>query len=199
MYRLPDGTTIRQPRQVEIGETIYPKTIFTSWPLEKLNGLGIYPIIEQRYDSKRYKIVNRNEEIRDGHVYITFTLEERPEYIENYKKILYEKINSDRMDEIDSGVECLGYVWDSDEVSRNNLTGAVTGLFSGILSPDSDTGIVIRWRTKDNQDIDLTENQLKELSAAMLNHVNTAYTVSWQKKTQVDQCTTVEEIDALFE
>ena len=197
MYRLPNGRTIKQPEQIIIDGILYPKTIFSQWSLERLNNIGIYPIIEQKYNSKRYKIQKTKEKIINGSIYIIYELKEKDEFLESYKRSKYNEININRKNTIESGIEYMNHVWDSDETSRNNLMGAVLGVSSGVLLPDSENGYVIKWRTSDNQDIDLTAEQLIGLSTAMLNHVNTSYIKSWKKKSLISSCNTVEEIDSI--
>lgn len=96
MYRLPDGKIIKFPKQVTINGVIYPKTIFTQWSVEKLNDIGIYPIIEEKkYDRNKYIIKEKKEEIKDGCIYITYTTVENPEYESNEMNRL--RITRDKM------------------------------------------------------------------------------------------------------
>ncbi len=117
--------------------------------------------------------------------------------LQNLKTIKTNEINHKRKKFIDSGIECLGYTWDSDDISRNNLIGTLLAYNAGILKVDETTGYVIKWRTKDNQDVFLTPQDLTELSTTMLNHVNNAYLISWDSKNQITNCKTKDEIDVI--
>ena len=196
-YKLSNGNIINGPRKIEIDGIIYTKDIFTKWSTRKLNSIGIYPINEQSYDKNRYKIISNDEKVIDGILHITYDLEEKTEYLESYKKLKYKEINVNRENVIESGIKYMNYTWDSDEISRNNLIGAVLGFSAGILQPDSETGYVIKWRTSDNQDINLTGEELIGLSTAMLNHVNISYMKSWEKKSLINNCNSVEEINSI--
>lgn len=119
------------------------------------------------------------------------------EQLASAKTAKSKEINAARLAAIESGVHWGGYVWDSDETSRGNLTGAVSGYQAGLLSSASETGCVITWRTSDNQDIPLTGEDLLALSGAMLAHVNEQYLASWTLKNQVDTAETVEAVKAI--
>jgi hypothetical protein len=120
------------------------------------------------------------------------------ESLEDTKSAAYQRINIARLKVVDGGVEWNGYIWDSDETSRNNLTGSISGFQAGLFAADPETGIVITWRTADNQDIELTAVELLGMAGAMLNHVNTQYQRSWVLKQQINAATTVEAVAAII-
>jgi hypothetical protein len=120
------------------------------------------------------------------------------EQLATAKTTAYKRINAARLKIVEGGVEWNGYVWDSDAVSRNNLTGTIAGYQAGLFAADPETGIVIKWRTADNQDIDLTVTELLSLAGAMLAHINTQYQRSWTLKQQINAAATVEAMAAII-
>ena len=101
-------------------------------------------------------------------------------------------INQWRTEAIDAGVEYAGVRYDTDAVSRDNITGTLTAVQAGVPLPDGFT-----WRSEDNQDIPMTVGNLAGLSAVVLAHVNTCYQRSWALKAEVDAAETVAEVDAV--
>ncbi len=101
-------------------------------------------------------------------------------------------INRDRDSAIDGGVSCGVNVFDSDDVSRNNLTSTVAAVQAGVPLPAGFT-----WRSKNDQDVPLDAAGLIALAGAMLGHVNLQYQKSWNLKAQVAAAVTVAELDAI--
>ena len=133
-----------------------------------------------------------------GDVYVPYKDSLSPEdYLSEYKEEKKASINVDRLAAIESGISYNGYEWDSTLVSQSNLTGVVSALQAGIITPASGTGTVIVWRNMDNQDIDMSQEDIFGLSAAMLSRVDTCYKKSWSLKAQVDAATTVSGVDAI--
>jgi len=92
---------------------------------------------------------------------------------------------------ISSGVVWNNYTWDCDTQSRANLTSVVATISAGVLLPNN-----FVWRTKDNQNILMSSDDVVALSSAMLTHVNEAYQESWQRKAVVASASTEAEVDA---
>ena len=99
-------------------------------------------------------------------------------------------IDADRDATLNNGFTWDGYMFDSDEASRNNLTSVVASVNAGIPLPPN-----FVWRTKDNQSLPLTATQLVELGGAMLDFVNATYVTSWDRKTVVQNATTFQQVD----
>jgi hypothetical protein len=58
----------------------------------------------------------------------------------------------------------------------------------------------ITWRTMDNAYIQIEDSvSLKLFTDAMTAHVNSHFQASWQAKDQIDNASTVEEVEAIFE
>lgn len=78
---------------------------------------------------------------------------------------------------IEAGVTFDGHLYDSDQRSRDNLTGAVAAFSAGVPVPEGFT-----WRTADNQNVPMTLESLRGLAAAMLAHVDAQYRAAWAAK-----------------
>lgn len=90
------------------------------------------------------------------------------------------QINQWREEALNAGVEFNGHVFDSDERSRQNLTGVVGAVNAGIPLPE---GFV--WRSAANVNVPMTTPELVALAATMLQHVNAQYARSWQRKAEL--------------
>lgn len=102
------------------------------------------------------------------------------------------QINAWRAIAIDAGMTFAGHNYDSDDVSRANLTGAVAAFVAGVPIPAGFT-----WRTSDNQDVAMDLPTLIGLAGTMIDYVNTQYAHSWQLKAQADAATTVSAVEAI--
>ncbi|ARP89832.1 hypothetical protein CAL14_05625 [Bordetella genomosp. 9] len=103
-----------------------------------------------------------------------------------------EKITASCLAAIDSGFDYGGHRYDSDLVSRTNIIGTATGVQAGIPVPAGFT-----WRTSDNENVPLDGPGVIALGAALLQHVNQQYALSWQLKAQIEAATTAEEVAAI--
>ncbi|WP_321367901.1 DUF4376 domain-containing protein [uncultured Desulfuromusa sp.] len=82
---------------------------------------------------------------------------------------------------ISGGVNHAGYDWDTDDVSRGYLTGAVANVNAGIpLSED------FTWTTADDSDVPMDAAGLIALGAAVTRHVNTQHVKSRILKAQIE-------------
>jgi len=109
------------------------------------------------------------------------------EYAKNRKR---RQIDSERDEAIVAGFTWGGHEWDADTVSRANLTCVASAVTAGIPLPSGFT-----WRTKDNQNVPVTDTDVLSLGAAMIAHVNTKYQAAWGRKAVVDAATTMEEVE----
>lgn len=108
-------------------------------------------------------------------------------FIKEQKKI---QIEEWRDVAIASGVNYNGYIFDSDPVSIANLNDTLTVINCGMELPS-----LFVWRTKDNLNVPMSEENLKELANTFFIHKNQCYTKSWQLKELVDKCRTTNEIN----
>lgn len=90
-------------------------------------------------------------------------------------------LNQTREQKLNEGLEFDGNSYDSDQRSRENLSGTVAFIASGNSLPPGFT-----WRTSDNQNIAMDETKVVQFGAAMIAFVNDIYGISWTLKSQVD-------------
>jgi hypothetical protein len=77
MWKLPNGKTIATPKDIRIGETNYPRSIFRKWSKEELATLGIKPFRETRYHGAYYRSTGFADIETDGEIVRTHTLTNR--------------------------------------------------------------------------------------------------------------------------
>lgn len=74
---------------------------------------------------------------------------------------------------INGGISHAGYDWDTDDVSRGYLTGAVVNINAGIPLPEG-----FSWTAADDSDVPMDASGLIALGAAVTLHVNTQHVKS---------------------
>lgn len=114
-----------------------------------------------------------------------------PPTLEQLKEIKRSEIRKDRDISIAGGVVFNNVAFDSDQRSRDNLTGAVAAFTAGVPLPAN-----FVWRSADNQNIPMDMPSLVGLAATVVSHVNTQYAISWQRKAAVDAATTPAEVES---
>lgn len=102
------------------------------------------------------------------------------------------QINAATLAAIDAGFEHEGHVFDSDARSQTNIIGTANAVGAGIPLPES-----FAWRTKANENVPMDGPGIIALGAALLQHVNAQYAVSWQLKADIEAATTPEQLDAI--
>lgn len=99
-------------------------------------------------------------------------------------------VNILRDQKVAGGVTFDGKRFDTDTLSRANLSGAVSSANGpGGVPP----GLV--WRSADNEAVPMTPQKLAQLGRAVLDHVNACYTRSWQIKEAIAASSDPESID----
>lgn len=103
----------------------------------------------------------------------------------------HDAINEHREKLFDSGIFYMGYIFDSDEKSRLNVTAVTAAIASGIpLLPG------FSWRSQNNTSVPMTSQQFMGLAVALLARTNQIYGVSWYHKDAVSTLETLEAVDA---
>lgn len=90
------------------------------------------------------------------------------------------RVNELRDRHLNGGFSWGNRSWDSDQRSRDNLSGAVASVAAQIPLPAG-----FAWRTAHNVDLPMTASDLVSLGAAMFAHVNACYVKSWDLKAQL--------------
>lgn len=95
------------------------------------------------------------------------------EYLE-YKQGL---VNEYRDNLINQGYTWNGYRFDTNETARQNITSVTTAISNGIQLPSNYV-----WRSADNENVPMTEQDLISLGATIMDWVTEIYGVSWYHK-----------------
>lgn len=96
---------------------------------------------------------------------------------------------------IDSGVNVSGIgIFDSDDTSRQNVSGAAIAAQSIIATGGS---FSFEWTLKDNSRVSLTAQQILTVHITGVSFINSVYNYAASLRTQIDNATTVGEIDAI--
>lgn len=123
---------------------------------------------------------------------ITEWVDEMPATLIELKSLRAADITAASLAAIEAGFEFAGHRYDSDLISRTNIIGTATGVQAGIALPEGFT-----WRTSDNQNVPMDGAGVIALGAALLQHVNQQYAVSWQLKAEIEAATTAEDVAAI--
>lgn len=102
------------------------------------------------------------------------------------------RANAARERAMELGVSWGGETWDADLRSRANLTAVLAAISAGVPLPPGFT-----WRTLDNRDVAMDAGELRQLGAAMLEHVNGCYRRSWALKAAIDATPDPAAVDVL--
>lgn len=99
------------------------------------------------------------------------------------------KIPALRDDYMSGGFMYMGYLFDSDDLSRLNIIGTCGAVTAGIPLPAS-----FAWRNRNNVDVPMTGPQMIGMGAVLLQFVNKIYVVSRWHKAAIDTYTTYAEL-----
>jgi hypothetical protein len=77
MWKLPNGKTINHPRDVLVGDTMYPAQIFRRWSKLELSMIGIFPFREESFDSQYYRSTGSEDVEIDGEIVRQHTTTQR--------------------------------------------------------------------------------------------------------------------------
>lgn len=101
--------------------------------------------------------------------------------LDDYRLVKRQEITVARNIAIRSGVSYASYDWDTDDLSRGYLTGAITSINAGIPLPDGFT-----WTAADDSEVPMDAAGLIALGAAVTLHVNAQHVKSRQLKAQIE-------------
>ena len=77
MWKLPNGSITRFPRDLTVANVNYSKKIFSRWSIAELNAIGVYPFTENRFDDRYYRSTGFTDTETDGSIVRTHTSEAR--------------------------------------------------------------------------------------------------------------------------
>ena len=90
-------------------------------------------------------------------------------------------ITAKREEVINGGITFEGHTYQTDDRSRENVSGLVAAMGAAVPLPAN-----FIFRDANNVDVPMTSTTLAELGGTMIAHVNTAYKTSWTLKAAVD-------------
>ena len=122
---------------------------------------------------------------------IGISIEDKPT-LEKLKDQAKGKINQIRKIIINFGVVYKGIKFDSDEETISRLSAIISSAQLGNPLPDN-----FAWRSANNEMIPMTMTELIELLNVMTQNVSSTYSTSWEKKQQIDNAQSEDEIAAV--
>lgn len=84
----------------------------------------------------------------------------------------------------------VGYTVNANTTAKQNVDGLITAM----TATGRDT---VSFMTFDNQLVELTLEQLKAIQLELISYGNNLYARKWALRSQIDACTTKEEVDAI--
>ena len=117
-----------------------------------------------------------------------------------YNKL--ENVISRKLDELNSKLEetktssaahitsSIGYVVNANATAKTNVDGLITAMEAQGLS-------TVKFMTFDNTLAELTLEQLKIIQLELISYGNNLYAKKWALRSQIENCTTKEEVDAI--
>jgi hypothetical protein len=139
-------------------------------------------------DNTKYTLVPKN----DSFIYQKFEggvwVADLAKYKEHYKQVAKIK----EVEKINEGFTYNGYLFDCDSKAQTFISGLLSAVNSGTING------IQGFTTKDNVDVDLTNEQVKELHLAGLIHIKTCH--EWKRNlyTQIDACNTLSSLEELL-
>lgn len=112
--------------------------------------------------------------------------------LEDTKAEINNTINLYREVKLAAGMWYLGYNWATDDRARSNLTSMITSITVGIPLPTP-----YYWRDNNNNMVEMSVGGLVTFSAYLVSYINQVYTYSWDLKSSVEACETLEDVDAI--
>lgn len=109
--------------------------------------------------------------------------------LETYKAKSKQNIESYRDKQCFKSIEYGGYTWQADSRSQELLSNTINLVSSGAMPCPP------VWRTEDNQDVPVDLNYLKNIAGIIATQTFQAYQKSWQLKQQVDDCTSIQQLN----
>lgn len=90
-----------------------------------------------------------------------------------------------------ANIEVLGHTWQADTISQSLISQAISLDQAGVVAAPT------IWRDFDNNNVEVTIDQLKSIAAAMAQSTQQAYIKSWILKAQVDTAEDVATVNSI--
>jgi hypothetical protein len=115
--------------------------------------------------------------------------------VEEYAADLAEKVKEKRIEQARKPVAYDGNSFDADPQAQQKLTGKLT--YAQATGKDSDSSWSVGWKTANNSYVQLSYDDLAAVVQAVNNQVQAAYNNEAQLLSQIEQATTIDELDAI--
>jgi hypothetical protein len=209
-YDLPLKETFQRPKQVKVGNVVHPRQVWQLWTDAQLRAEGLCKIDDVTSVTEGHEKGSSIESTimgNDDRVKITYATSEI-----DYTKpqaALRDRVNGMRDSKINAGItitiDATDYVLQTDQASRDNISGVVAGIGAalplplnadGTLNLDG-TGTHIAWRMRDDTDVLMDADTFKaSVGLAVMAHVNTCHLAARTHKAAIDALSTYADVSA---
>ena len=187
---------------IKIGPTVLPQALRNK-TVDELKTINWYPVTQNYtivpYDNVYHDVNKITPSLANDTVTIDYDTVWKP--LEELKNIFCGDINGLRDDKILEGFIYGGVKFDSDEAARNNITGSITTINSGLLLEAANPGLTvlpptITWTVFDNSNVDITPIEMIALGLNMSGWFSGVFAAGTAHKTTVRALATPEEVVA---
>lgn len=153
-----------------------------------LNGQKVYRVQETASDLA----VSCPDDVEVGWLYRDGQFVPPPGSLFYAKTRKRQEINNLRGVKLKEPIIFNGIPFDSDTGSINTISSYLAGYNNGVPFPNS-----FIWRSADNTNVPMTLVELNSLLAALIEHLNSIYVQSWEKKQEIEQSTTIKAVESI--
>lgn len=151
------------------------------------------------YNNLFHDVSNITPTLSNDRISIQYDTTWKP--LDEIKTIFTNDVNGMRDEKILEGFIYGGVLFDSDEAARNNITGSITTINSGLLIEAANPGLqvlppTITWTVYDNSDVQLTPIEMITLGLHMSTWFSGVFSAATAHKTALRACNTPEEVIA---
>jgi hypothetical protein len=210
-YALPVVEVFPRPADVVVGKVRYPRGIWeagTAWSDAQLAKQGLARIDDVTVVAAgKVRLDTFTDVYEADRVKRTYDLGDLAPELP--RRTLLGRVSLKRREIIEAGISIpyggSTYVLETDQTSRESVSGVVAAIGAGAPLPlnsdgtpnGSGTGTHISWRMRDNTDLLLSAAEfVSTLAVPLLNHVNGAHLASRAHKAAIAALTTWAEVEA---
>lgn len=185
---------IASPKGMLIDGTHHPRGIFTLWSDAERAKIGIYPaVMTGSAPSALHKEIDPSSVFADG--VATFTRKFQEIDLEAAKELAKNAVGSWKRDKQEGGLVFDGATFETDERSRNFISGAV---LKSVLSQITQQPFSISWTDANNQQHAFDATQMIAFGTAVAVHIETCHMQAVAVRSAIEAETTVAGINAVL-
>lgn len=147
----------------------------------------------------RFEQVNnakqRLNEIENDTLQKGLELKKRARTFDKYKEAVVTEAKGRRIKNAQKPVSYNGNKFEADHTSQQKLTSKLT--YAQAAGKDTDSSWSVGWKTADNNFVNLTYTDLETVVEKVNNQVQAAYNNESQLLSQIDQATTIDELESI--